>query len=124
MKKIFAIAAIALATASPVQAKVAKSAGHTWFSVNYATAKCTFNQFSPEAFYNGSLLLQGATGVVMDRIAPENVTKEDGDIHVHMTGAKSGSPVEMDFFTSIRACEKFVAYNGLVPEQADSGDIN
>jgi len=115
------VAAVALAVASPAQAKQQE---HTWFAVSYAEGKCIFSPASPEDFYN-AVSAGALPGVTVERIAPDAVTKgDDGVIHVHMTGTENGAARYMDFFTTIRACEKFVANQGIKPEQADSGDIN
>jgi hypothetical protein len=121
MKRVLlaAVAAIALTGAAHSKAK------HTWFSVNYAEGKCTFSAGSPEDTYNSLVVLGPTMGVAVDRIAPENVTKDDKCvIHVHMTGDKHGEAVLWDFFSTIRACEQFISDEGIKPSQADSGDIN
>jgi hypothetical protein len=34
-----------------------------------------------------------------------------------MTGRRNGTPIEMYFFTTIRACEQFIADQGIQPER-------
>jgi hypothetical protein len=117
---VAALAAVALIVAAPAQAKPK----HTWFYINYAHGKCEFSANSPEETYN--LVSNGAVpGMTLDRITPHDVVKSDnGDIRVPMVGTKGGSAIAMNFFTSLRACEKFIADAGVKPQQADSGDIN
>ena len=96
-----------------------------WFQVNYAEGKCVFSVGSPEESYSSLFVLGPSMGLAIDRISPDDVTKDDkGLIHVHMTGTKNGEAVFWDFFTSLRACEQFITDNGIKPTQADSGDIN
>jgi hypothetical protein len=98
---------------------------HTWFMVVYAEGKCDFSAWSPEDTYNSLAVSGPSTGIAVDRISPDDVTKDDkGVVHVHMTGTKTGQSVFWDFFTTIRACEQFISDHGIKPTKADSGDIN
>lgn len=98
---------------------------HTWFMVVYPEGKCDFSYWSPEDTYNSLAMTGPSTGLAVDRISADDVTKDGkGVIHVHMTGTKAGQSIFWDFFTSIRACEQFISDNGIKPTQADSRDIN
>jgi hypothetical protein len=69
--------------------------------------------------------LRSTTGIDIDPIAPDQVTKDDqGNIHVAMTGTSPQGPTEWNFFTSKAECDKFVTDNGITPQQAPEGDIN
>jgi hypothetical protein len=119
IKTAFVSGCLISAAASPTVAK----ARHTWFNVDYAMGKCVISTQTPEEVYN--MFANGAPGLVFDRIAPDEVTKDDDDtIHVHMTGTKDGSRVYMNFFTKLSSCKKFIADFGITAKQADDGDIN
>jgi hypothetical protein len=97
---------------------------HIWFGLNYAEGKCVSSPSSPEEVYNGTFLF-GSSGIIAERISPDDVTKGDnGIIHVHMRGKKGDAAIRWDFFTTVSACEQFISDNGIKPTQADSGDIN
>lgn len=105
-------------TAAPVK--------HTWFSVNYAEAKCERSEDTPEQIWDTlSGPLSHMQGYTVDRIGPDNVTKDDkGVIHVHITGTHNGNTYGMNFFTSKAACDAFIKEQGIEAEGADSSDLN
>jgi hypothetical protein len=120
MRDVLIAAAALVALAGSAEA----ARRHQWFMLSYADGTCEAETFTPEQFYIGSSAM-AAEGTSVDRIAPENVTKDAaGSIHVHMTGRIPAGPRVWDFFTNRDACEKFISDNGIKPEQAPHDDIN
>jgi hypothetical protein len=121
MKQVLLAAAVAVAMIGTAHAQP----NHKWYMVDYSNGDCKSAPVTPEQFYNLASVSSARTGISMDRIAPENVTKDDnGGIHVHMTGNRPDGGAQWDFFTSKAACNKYVKDEGIAPEQAPSDDIN
>lgn len=120
-QRLVALAAIAL-SGSPAPA----GSPHTWYMVSYAHGQCERAVASPEMLFNLLSSPQGhERGFTVDRIGPSDVVKDaNGDIQVNMTGTHNGAPAEWHLFTSEQVCETFVKDNDIVPDQADSGDLN
>jgi hypothetical protein len=98
---------------------------HKWFGLNYGTGSCDPMPLTPEQFYSFGNASSGETGTTIDRISPENVTKDaSGAIHVHLTGSRPSGGAQWDFFTSKDECDRYVKDEGIAPEQAPTGDIN
>jgi hypothetical protein len=118
MKKVLLVGIVMLA-ATPAFAR-------TWYVLNYAQGMCENSKTSPEVVYNMiSSPLGHGSGMTIERIRPNDVIKDDkGNIHVHMTGTRDGTPMELNFFTSKEACDSYVRANNIVPQQADRSDIN
>jgi hypothetical protein len=101
------------------------AAKHTWYAVDYAHGNCMLSQWTPEAFHTMQYAMRPQTGIEMDPIAPDQVSKDDkGNIHVHETGSGPNGALDFNFFTSKDACDKFVKDEGISPQQAPEGDIN
>jgi hypothetical protein len=116
---IAAAALVALAGSASAAAK------HKWFALNYGTGSCDPVPLTPEQFFAAGNASSGETGTSIDRISPENVTKDAaGNIHVHLTGSRPSGGAQWDFFTSKDECDQFVKDEGIAPEQAPSSDIN
>jgi hypothetical protein len=95
---------------------------HTWFELSYARGRCDHARGSPDELYKAS---QSWPGFVLERIPPENVTKDaNGDIHVRIDGKQKGQSIHYDFFTTLKACDQFITDNGIKPQEADTDDIN
>jgi hypothetical protein len=108
MLKIAAATAL-VALTSPAQA------AHTWYFVNFASAKCILSPSTPE---------QWARIWSAPPIPPDNVVKsKDGNLSVWVD-FKDGAGEERTafFFTSKSRCDAIAA--GLKPKQAPSDDIN
>jgi hypothetical protein len=121
MRNVLIAAAALVALAGSAEA----APKHKWFALNYGTGSCDPVPLTPEQFYAAGNASSGETGTTIDRIAPENVTKDAaGNIHVHLTGNRPGGATQWDFFTSQDECAQYVKDEGIAPEQAPSGDIN
>lgn len=113
-------------TAAHAAHHAAPKSGHTWFNVNYADGVCEKSAATPERT-QGTMdsSMARLQGVSMDRISPDDVEKgTDGNIHVTLHGTQNGSPVTMEFFTSMAACKDFLNTEGVTRQQAPGEDIN
>jgi hypothetical protein len=97
---------------------------HKWFMVSYADGKCEPSPSPQEVYNTVSSPLGHMTGLILDRIAPDDVFKDGGDIQVLVHGKKDGEPMFMNFFTVKATCDNFVETRGIKPAQANSSDIN
>ena len=69
--------------------------------------------------------LRSTTGIDMDPIAPDQVTKDDnGAIHVHEPGSGPNGALDFNFFTSKDQCDKFIKDESIAPQQASDSDTN
>jgi hypothetical protein len=131
MRKVLLIGAAVLALGTAAQAAPgsrhhALKTGHPWFVVKYAQGKCALSDQTPEQVYNLlSTPFAHMSSVSVDRITPDDVTKDDNrDIHVHTTGMRNGGGIVMDFFTSQPECAKFLNDNHVTPQEAAHDDTN
>jgi hypothetical protein len=120
-------AAITLMLSATLAAGPASAAAaarrHTWYMLNYSTAKCELSANTPEEFQT---FISGPFGHMAGKTAeiiePSDVSKDAyGDIMVRVRANKEGSQF-WDFFTSKDSCD--LTAKTLKPVQAPSDDIN
>jgi hypothetical protein len=105
---LVALAALALATATPALADPAPR--HTWYYVNILERRCEVSRLTPEEF---------ATAPIPAR----NVARDsDGQILVEVDRQVGDEKRVTYFFTSRSGCE--IVANGLKTMLAPRGDIN
>ena len=84
-------------------------AKHKWHAVDYAHGNCMTSPWTLEEFHTMQYALRSTTGIDMDPIAPDQVTKDDkGAIHVHEPGSGPNGALDFNFFTSKDQCDHFI----------------
>lgn len=81
---------------------------------------CEFSDMSPERLYEWA----DTSGMTAARIAPSDVVKNKGDIAITLKVTKDGEEHQVNFFTALADCVRFIADNHIVPQQPPNGDIN
>lgn len=124
MRKIIlaTVAAIGLVVATPA---LAGQPRHTWYELDFRSATCGPSGSPAELTSAKGVFVAHSMGASINPISPSDVEKDDkGNIHVTVHGTRDGNAARWQFFTSRAACDAYVTKNGVVPDQANSGDIN
>lgn len=100
--------------------------GHSWVVVDYSKGVCEPSPYTPDQVQTSLSGAAGhANGATADRIAPEDVSKDEaGNIHVTVRVTHDGEKGAIEFFTSADKCNSFLVDNGVQAEAANKDDIN